>query len=470
MFENVLGQSAAAQLAEDIEAGILAPAMLFSGPPACGKGTAALELGRVISCEAVSPNETMHGRAPWGCKCASCSRHRLLIHPDMICLGPRPFSAEIAASAGAFLREPAIPQAGANNPSLILFIRAVRKLLARFNPALWEDEPKKGKTAAAPLVNSLEEDIDELGSLISESQERAPDKNREALAKLCNGILKSAFKLESEGLSETIPIDRIRRAAWWGRLAPAGNGKLLVIENADRTQEEARNSLLKLLEEPPARLTIVLTSSRPGSLLPTILSRLRPYRFNARDAAVEADVIRRVFRDTQEGGIGAYLDSFLPVSAGALNDLATFFAASVARKAALLSKRQGRAISNEAVLLGKFAAPKAEAAGLGRPQGEAAAVIPLILEKADKFEIRSLFSRFLRSLLDIVSQSQRQSEPDAAGNIAGRNFADLPSVAYNEVWKNCCAWGERAVGVYRLSPNLVLEKLFADLSRGMSEL
>ena len=52
MFENVLGQSASLQLTSDVEAGRLAQSMLFEGPQASGKGTAALELGRVVSCEA----------------------------------------------------------------------------------------------------------------------------------------------------------------------------------------------------------------------------------------------------------------------------------------------------------------------------------------------------------------------------------------------------------------------------------
>ena len=454
MFENVLGQSATAQLSADIQTGLLPQALLFSGPPASGKGTATLELARIISCEAAEAD-----RAAWGCQCPACARHRLLLHPDLLCLGPRPFSAEIAASAGAFLRE----TTAAREAARILFIRAIRKLLTRFNPALWEDEPKKGKTAIAPLVNSIEEDLDEFDSIAANA-----DTGADALAKHVNGMLKSAYKLESDGLSESIPIDRIRRAAYWGRLAPSGRGKLLVIENADRMQEEARNSLLKLLEEPPPRLTLALTTTRPGSLLPTMLSRLRPYRFFARDAAVEADVIRRVFRDNREGSISAYIDSFLPVSGDTLAALAAFFAASVAYKAAQLSKRQGRPIANEVILLGKFAAPCAEAAGLGRPQGQCAAVLQVILDKADKFEIRSLFSRFLACLLENVSASQRTASPSPESSI--ENFSFLPSVAYNEVWKKCCAWGEAAVGAYRLAPALVLEKLFTDLSRAMAEL
>ena len=231
-------------------------------------------------------------------------------------------------------------------------------------------------------------------------------------------------------------------------------------------QDDAQNALLKLLEEPPLRLRLVLTSSRPGSLLPTILSRLRPYRFSRRDAAVEQELIRRVFKDQNnfnpdeaagsvDGGISLYLDSFLPVSKAVLSELAAFFAASVAFKAAYLCKKQGRALAEEVLLLGKYAAPKAEAAGFGRPRLNSAELISVILDKADKFEIRSLFSRFLSCLLEQVSLS----------------FAlILPSVSYNELWRKNLDWAEKAAGVYNLRAAQVLEKLFIDLSREMAEL
>jgi len=466
MFENVLGQSAAAQLAADIQQGILAPAVLFSGPHASGKGTAALELGRVISCEALAADAPPAAKAHWHCNCPSCARHRLLIHPDLLCLGSRAFSAEIAASAGAFLRDPENPS------SRLLFIRAIRKLLARFNPVLWEDEPKKGKVAIAPLVNGMEEEIDEFDALLKSSAgsgDKGASENSKLL-KLVESMKKNAFKLESEGLSTTIPIDRIRRASYWGRLAPSGNGKLIIIENADRMQEEARNSLLKLLEEPPARLTLALTTTRPSSLLPTVLSRLRLYRFHAREPDVQTTVIRRIFRDNKESGISSYLDSFLPVSGDSLDSLAAFFAASIAFKAAVLCKKQKRPIAAEVILLGKYATAKAEAAGLGRPQGETAAAVTLVLSKAERFEVRSLFSRFLRNLLENVSASQRQSETIFERTSDGENFSFLPSVAYNEVWKKSTSWGETAVSSYRLSPGLVLEKLFTDLSLSMAAL
>ena len=443
MFENVLGQGAASQIILDIKASALAPAMLFLGPPASGKGTAALELGRIISCE----EENAEHRAAWNCACPSCLRHRLLLHPDLLCLGWRAFSAEIAASAGSFLRETAAKEA-----SRLLFIRSVRKLLCRFNPALWEDDPKSSKIS--PLVYSLEEDLDEF--------EQSEIGGKNSAEKSVNAILKGAFKLESEGIAETIPIAQLRRAAWWSRLAPSGRGKLLIIENADRMQEEGRNSLLKLLEEPPVRLSIVLTTSRPGSLLPTIHSRVRPYRFGARDSATEDEVIRRVFRDNVKGlRIGDYLDSFLPVSRETLSALAAFFASSAAYKAVLLAKRQGSPQPVQAVLLGKHCAPKAEEAGLGKPQSDTYAVISLVLEKAGKFEIRSLFTRFLRCLLDEVSLSQREVSSD---HFPGGQ------TAFYELWMNSIAWAENAVGVYNLRPAQGMEKIFTDLSRGMAEL
>jgi len=63
-------------------------------------------------------------------------------------------------------------------------------------------------------------------------------------------------------------------------LAPAiGRRKVIIIGDADRMasqegSEQAANAFLKLLEEPPADTTIILTSSEPGALLPTIRSRV----------------------------------------------------------------------------------------------------------------------------------------------------------------------------------------------------
>ena len=55
--------------------------------------------------------------------------------------------------------------------------------------------------------------------------------------------------------------------------------KVFVIGDAERMvaqegSDQAANAFLKLLEEPPEDTTIILTSSEPGALLPTIRSRV----------------------------------------------------------------------------------------------------------------------------------------------------------------------------------------------------
>jgi DNA polymerase-3 subunit gamma/tau len=363
-------------------------------------------------------------------------------------LGSRAFSAEIGAASAAFLRNPGVP------PARIFFIRAVRKLLLRFNPLLWEGDQDFSKLS--PLVLSLEEALDDLESL-PEGEDAGEAR------KICEDILKNSLKLEAGGIPKYIPIARIRRAAYWCRLAPLGKGKLLLIENADRMMEGARNALLKILEEPPPRVTLVLAASRPEALLPTMLSRLRPYRFIARDRAVEEDVIRRIFRASLPAGfppgsgpINAYLDAFMPVPGETLFSLAALFIASSAYAAALeLRKRGVGALPEELSLLGKHSASLAEAAGLGRPLGDCAAACTAILDRAGKFSVRSLFSDFLKNLLALIS----------ASGIMGRG-----GPGYGDLWKKCAAGADSAALGLNQSADLALERLFIESSQGMAAL
>ena len=468
MFENILGQSATDRLGRDLAEGLLAPAMLFAGPPASGKGSAALELGRILSCE----NNLGQGQAPWNCGCSACVRHRLLIHPDLLLLGAKPFSVEIAAAAATFLRD------AGSLPARMLFIRSLRKLLVRFSPVLWEDDPKLPKIS--PLVSSLEEALDEFQALTDRiGPEGSASGPSGPLEKLCGSILKEAARLEGEGISDSIPISQIRRAAWWSRFAPAGKAKLIVIENADRMQEGGRNSLLKLLEEPPARVSLTLTSVRPGALLPTILSRLRPYRFQGRTRAVEREVIRRVFRGTlpeaspqeeasapAEGKslINAWLDAFQPVNGEALQGLAAFFSASVAYNAISQRRRRGFAEDPPAlVLTGKYTAPLGEDAGLGRPLPDSRGIAEKILKGTDNFSFRPLFFRFLESILNLVSQSFRLAPGDS-----GLGFSP-DFIACYEIWKRYITEAASAVGVYNQSPALALERRCSGLGGSLAE-
>lgn len=80
--------------------------------------------------------------------------------------------------------------------------------------------------------------------------------------------------------SDGIYVATVRAIVRTAAMSPAlAKRKVIVIGDAERMvpqegSDAAANAFLKLLEEPPADTTLVLTSSEPGALLPTIRSRV----------------------------------------------------------------------------------------------------------------------------------------------------------------------------------------------------
>lgn len=65
-----------------------------------------------------------------------------------------------------------------------------------------------------------------------------------------------------------------------------GRYHIILLEEADRLRDEAANSLLKILEEPPGLAVFILLTSNPAALLPTITSRCQPVSFRPLPEAV----------------------------------------------------------------------------------------------------------------------------------------------------------------------------------------
>lgn len=59
-----------------------------------------------------------------------------------------------------------------------------------------------------------------------------------------------------------------------------GKARIFLIEDADKLNDSSANALLKVLEEPPQTSHIILLTSRPAMLLPTIRSRCQMIRFS----------------------------------------------------------------------------------------------------------------------------------------------------------------------------------------------
>ena len=58
-----------------------------------------------------------------------------------------------------------------------------------------------------------------------------------------------------------------------------GAARIFIVEDADSMNDQASNALLKTLEEPPPTSHLILTTSNPTALLPTIRSRCQTIRF-----------------------------------------------------------------------------------------------------------------------------------------------------------------------------------------------
>lgn len=97
-----------------------------------------------------------------------------------------------------------------------------------------------------------------------------------------------------------------------GRLVERAHGKpvsarrkVIVVAEAHAMNDVAANHLLKTLEEPPPKTTIILTATSGANLLPTIVSRCQPIRFGPVSTAQTQAALERFFPNTDQALIRA---------------------------------------------------------------------------------------------------------------------------------------------------------------------
>lgn len=84
---------------------------------------------------------------------------------------------------------------------------------------------------------------------------------------------------DTKRMRKQIVVDDIRALNGFFQMSAADGGRrVVIIDDADEMNVNAANALLKMLEEPPERATLILISHQPSSLLPTIKSRCRTLR------------------------------------------------------------------------------------------------------------------------------------------------------------------------------------------------
>jgi DNA polymerase-3 subunit delta' len=124
-----------------------------------------------------------------------------------------------------------------------------------------------------PMTRPKSTGADRLGEALEEARAAELESRRSEPLRVTVPIGMSGIYLAQ--VQTLVRIASARPAMGRRKVFVIGDAELLVPQEAS---PEAANALLKLLEEPPADTTIVLTAADPELLLPTIRSRLLPVR------------------------------------------------------------------------------------------------------------------------------------------------------------------------------------------------
>lgn len=105
--------------------------------------------------------------------------------------------------------------------------------------------------------------------------------------------------LEPDG--QFVKIGQIRELSEFMRLRPyEGKTKVAIIDQAERFNINAGNALLKTLEDPPGHSIMILVTSNPGALPPTVRSRCQSMSFSRIPEKELAAYLREKGRDRPE--------------------------------------------------------------------------------------------------------------------------------------------------------------------------
>ncbi len=98
------------------------------------------------------------------------------------------------------------------------------------------------------------------------------------------------FSLRPAGKMRQISADATRDLINQLQVSPAvAPRKVAILHEVDRMHLTAANVFLKTLEEPPANTTLLLLTTRPYALIPTIRSRVLHFRFPSAGTSIAAD-------------------------------------------------------------------------------------------------------------------------------------------------------------------------------------
>jgi len=119
--------------------------------------------------------------------------------------------------------------------------------------------------------------------------------------KIDTGNHPDVFIIGPEGDGGQITVQAIRQLEESLSYKPfEGRWKIAIVDEADRLNQSAANAFLQTLEEPSAQSILILVSSRPDLLLPTIRSRCQRISFSPLPVDVMARLLKEKFGDMDD--------------------------------------------------------------------------------------------------------------------------------------------------------------------------
>ncbi len=136
-------------------------------------------------------------------------------------------------------------------------------------------------------------------------------------------VIERAFDDKKGKLKKNISADDARSIApFLRKTAAEGGWRVVIVDGAEDLNPTSQNALLKILEEPPSKALLILTTTQPGAFLPTIRSRCRMVNLKPLpDAVVEKLLLKSHPQlSVQEKSI------LLRIGAGSVGKAAQFYA------------------------------------------------------------------------------------------------------------------------------------------------
>lgn len=266
--------AAADELSSALESGRLPRSILISGGKGSGRLTGALDLAFAVA----------------------GGDREILRSGSVAYLAARPFRSRFEAAANLFLAQK-------NRRSRIFFIQTVRSILLQYHPSLsplYKDKAGiKGnvdrkaftRLGASPSIAEAASQLDEV--LLSIEDDRDYGSAEIEAAVNAAMLLLTPEVMRCGRKTPGASIEEIRAIQEW--LADGSEGKAVILENIEDYSEGAKNSLLKLLEEPPEGAWLILVSGSQSRIMETILSRVRKFQFPALSEKAVSGCIASMF-------------------------------------------------------------------------------------------------------------------------------------------------------------------------------